>query len=188
MDRLVLPTAVVDFQREEVRGPGGTRIDLRARSFAVLRCLADHAERLVTKDDLLAECWPGVTVTEDSLAQCVSEIRQALGAGARDVIRTVPRRGYVLMPPSSAPQLALPFTGSLSSAVAVLPFDEFADNAGSAWGGICSGADLRAGTRARTGSAGTPRQLWRRGKRHVAVGDREQSPHRLSAGRKHPAR
>src|ERR1700722_8608584 len=101
MDRLFLKTAVVDFRREEVRGPAGTRIDLRPRAFAVLRCLAANAERLVTKSDLLAECWSNVAVSEDSLAQCVSESRQALGDRERNVIRTVPHRGYLLMPPEA---------------------------------------------------------------------------------------
>ena len=144
MDRLVLPTAVVDFRREEVRGADGTRIDLRPRAFAVLRCLAAHAERLVTKDDLLAECWPGCVVTEDSLTQCVSEIRQALGEDGRDVVRTVPRRGYVLMPPettASAPesiQLFAPASWDFWPAIAVLPFDEFSDKPGPLGAGIAA--------------------------------------------------
>jgi len=44
---------------------------------------------------LLAANWPGVTVTEDSLTQCISEIRRLLGETGRDLIRTVPRRGYI---------------------------------------------------------------------------------------------
>jgi len=143
MDRLVLPTAIVDFRREEVRGPDGTRIDLRPRAFAVLRCLAAHAERLVTKDDLLAECWPGVVVSEDSLTQCVSEIRHALGEGARDVVRTVPRRGYVLMSPEASvctSEFAPPFVASSDfwPAIAVLPFDEFSDTQGPLGAGIAA--------------------------------------------------
>ena len=102
MDHLVVPNAVVDFRREEVRRPDGVRVDLGSRAFSVLRCLAAHAGKVVSKDDLLAACWPGVIVTEDSLTQAVSAIRQALGEGARDVLRTVPRRGYLLMPPAQA--------------------------------------------------------------------------------------
>lgn len=139
MDRLVLRTAVVDFQREEVRGPAGTRIDLRPRAFAVLRCLAANAERLVSKDDLLAECWPGVAVSEDSLAQCISEIRQALGDGARSVIRTVPRRGYLLRPPEAAvSESEVMGPTDYWPAIAVLPFAEFAETPGPLGGGIAA--------------------------------------------------
>src|SRR5215470_10761343 len=87
----------LDLRREELRDPAGTRIELRNRSFGVLRHLATNAGRVVTKDELLTANWPGVTVTEDSLTQCISEIRKALGEAGRDVIRTVPRRGYMVV-------------------------------------------------------------------------------------------
>lgn len=136
VDRIELPEVVVDLRREEVRGAGGERIELRPRSFGVLRHLAARAGELVTKDELLSACWPGVVVTDDSLTQCVSEIRRAVGEGGRDLIRTVPRRGYALVLPEA------PAPGSPSPApparrrpggwpsVAVLPFDEFAADAG----------------------------------------------------------
>ena len=129
MDRLVLPMGSVDFRREEVRTPHGKRIELRPRAFAVLRCLASHAERVVGKDDLLAECWPGTIVTEESLTQCISDIREALGDSARDVIRTIPRRGYMLMPPAQPAPAVQPFAQGVTHlwpVVAVLPFDSFA--------------------------------------------------------------
>src|SRR5262245_20802111 len=93
--RLDIAGMTLDLRREELRDAAGARIDLRHRSFAVLRYLAANAGRVVTKDELLAAIWPGLTVTEDSLTQCVSEIRRALGDAGRDLIRTVPRRGYM---------------------------------------------------------------------------------------------
>ena len=126
MDRLVLPMGSVDSRREEVRTPHGKRIELRPRAFAVLRCLASHAERVVGKDDLLAECWPGTIVTEKSLTQCISDIREALGDSARDVIRTMPRRGYMLMPPAQPAPAVQPFAQGVTHlwpGVAVLPFE-----------------------------------------------------------------
>jgi len=93
--RLDIAGMTLDLRREELRDAAGARIDLRHRSFAVLRYLAANAGRVVTKDELLAAIWPGLTVTEDSLTQCVSEIRRALGDAGRDLIRTVPRRGYI---------------------------------------------------------------------------------------------
>src|SRR3954452_4583123 len=84
-------------RREELRDATGTRIELRNRSFGVLRHLATNAGRLVTKDELLEVNWPGVTVTDDSLTQCISEIRRALGDAGRDLVRTVPRRGYMIV-------------------------------------------------------------------------------------------
>jgi TolB-like protein/DNA-binding winged helix-turn-helix (wHTH) protein len=109
VDRLDIVGLTLDLRREELRDGAGTRIELRNRSFAVLRHLATNAGRVVTKDELLDANWPGVTVTEDSLTQCISEIRRALGDSGRDLIRTVPRRGYmIVLPERSSPQAELP--------------------------------------------------------------------------------
>src|SRR5262249_56623904 len=42
---------------------------------------------------------PNVAVTDDALVQCVGEIRQAMGQASQKLIRTVPRRGYILDAP-----------------------------------------------------------------------------------------
>jgi TolB-like protein/DNA-binding winged helix-turn-helix (wHTH) protein len=99
VDRLEIGGLTIDLRREELRDTEGRRIDLRNRSFGVLRHLATNAGRVVTKDELLGANWPGVTVTEDSLTQCISEVRRALGDAGRDLIRTVPRRGYMVVLP-----------------------------------------------------------------------------------------
>jgi DNA-binding winged helix-turn-helix (wHTH) protein len=58
--------------------------------------LLDHSGTLVTKEELLDALWPGANVTDNALAQAMSELRQALGddAGAPQFIKTVARRGY----------------------------------------------------------------------------------------------
>src|SRR5882762_10431339 len=103
VDRLDLAGLTLDLRREELRDATGARIELRNRSFSVLRHLATNADRVVTKDELLEANWPGVTVTEDSLTQCISEIRRALGDPGRDLLRTVPRRGYMFLMPRRPP-------------------------------------------------------------------------------------
>jgi adenylate cyclase len=65
----------------------------------VLRYLAENAGRLVGKDELIAAVWPGVFVTDESVARCISDVRTALGDTRQDIIRTVPRRGYLLATP-----------------------------------------------------------------------------------------
>src|SRR5262245_21205272 len=64
VDRLDLAGLTLDLGREELRDASGTRIELRNRSFGVLRHLATNAGRVVTKDELLDVNWPGVNVTE----------------------------------------------------------------------------------------------------------------------------
>ncbi len=98
-DRIVrLGAARVDLEAERVVGPDGRAVTLRPQSFAVLRLLIANTGRLVTKDALQEAVWPGIAVTDDSLVQCIGEIRKALGDEARTLVETVPRRGYRLAP------------------------------------------------------------------------------------------
>jgi TolB-like protein len=53
------------------------------------------AGRVVTKDELVAAVWPDVIVNDDALAQCVRDIRKALGDEDQRFIKTVPKRGYL---------------------------------------------------------------------------------------------
>jgi DNA-binding winged helix-turn-helix (wHTH) protein len=78
----------------------------------VLRHLATNLGRVVTKDELLEVNWPGVTVTDDSLTQCISEIRRALGDAGRDLVRTVPRRGYMIVLSDRLPMAPPPIVAS----------------------------------------------------------------------------
>ena len=85
----------VDLERGELRVRGAV-IALRPKSFALLVYLARHPGRLLSKDELIGAVWPDVAVTDDSLVQCISELRAALGDGDQHLIKTVPRRGYLL--------------------------------------------------------------------------------------------
>ena len=76
----------------------GQEIDLRPKSFAVLRVFVENPGRLISKDELINAVWPNVVVADESLAQCVSEVRKALGDGDQTIIKTVPRRGYIFVP------------------------------------------------------------------------------------------
>lgn len=45
----------------------GETVRLEARTLRLLLCLADHAGRVVSIDELLDQVWPGVSVTPDSV-------------------------------------------------------------------------------------------------------------------------
>jgi TolB-like protein len=74
----------------------GHTTSLRPRTAAVLACLLDRAGQVIAKDELLREVWADLVVTENSLAQCVKEIRRELGDAQEAILRTVHRRGYVI--------------------------------------------------------------------------------------------
>jgi DNA-binding winged helix-turn-helix (wHTH) protein/tetratricopeptide (TPR) repeat protein len=71
-------------------------VALRPKAFRLLSVLAQNAGRIVPKDELMSEVWPDVIVSEDSLTQCVHEVRDALGPAVSALLRTVSRRGYML--------------------------------------------------------------------------------------------
>jgi DNA-binding winged helix-turn-helix (wHTH) protein len=74
----------------------GTDVPLTPKALDVLLCLAGRPGELVTKQALLDAVWPGVFVSENTLAQAISALREALGdpPACSQYIETVPRRGY----------------------------------------------------------------------------------------------
>ena len=86
---------VLDQRRAELRGPDGEPIRLRSKPLAMLNLLAANAGRVVEKEELMQAVWPNVHVGEDSLFQCIREIRAALGDEERQMIRVISGRGYL---------------------------------------------------------------------------------------------
>ena len=83
---------VLDLRRGLLRR-AGSQVELRPKAFHLLSCLVQNAGRVVSKDEIFKTIWPGLTVSEDSLTQCIAEIRKILDSGgAAATIKTVPRR------------------------------------------------------------------------------------------------
>ncbi|HKE58346.1 MAG TPA: winged helix-turn-helix domain-containing protein [Pyrinomonadaceae bacterium] len=74
---------------------GEAVVKLRPKSFEVLKHLVENSGRLVSKEELIGAVWAGTAVTDDSLVQCLIEVRRALGVDGPHIIKTVPRRGYI---------------------------------------------------------------------------------------------
>jgi hypothetical protein len=70
--------------------------------------LVRNVGRLLSKDEIIGAVWPGVFVTDDSLVQCIKELRRVLGDDGDRLIKTVPRRGYRLDAPLPAQGSAVP--------------------------------------------------------------------------------
>lgn len=90
----------------------GTEVVLRAQSLAVFRYLSERSDTVVSKEALRAAIWPNVVVTDDSLVQCMADIRRVLGDEYRHVLRTIPRQGYLMSadaePPAARFDSAIP--------------------------------------------------------------------------------
>lgn len=97
----------LDLDRETLF-QGTCEIHLRPKSFSVLRLLLESRGRLVTKAELHDAAWGKAVVTDDTLAHCIADIRRVLGAGGSDMLRTVPRRGYIFDPPPGQAETVTP--------------------------------------------------------------------------------
>lgn len=97
----------------------GADVPLGARAFDVLMCLIRQRDRVVTKDELLEQVWPGMVVEENNLTVHVSALRRVFGALA---VATIPGRGYrFVMPLGEVTDPVLPApVSSPSGAVAEL--------------------------------------------------------------------
>lgn len=119
---------VLDLARGSLR-LDDRELELRPKTFEVLCVLAGRAGQLVGKEELQKAVWKNIVVSDDSLVQCIWQLRHALGDDQHRLIKTVARRGYLLdakvsecvsrASAASAPPLALPDKPS----IAVLPFD-----------------------------------------------------------------
>lgn len=95
----------VDTLRAEIHR-AGQNVPLRRQSFDVLVYLLQRPHRVVTKGELLDAVWGDRIVTEGSLKHCLMEVRAAIGDHEHTLIRTVPRRGYILEAPVTKEALA----------------------------------------------------------------------------------
>lgn len=125
---------VLDIRRGSLLTAAGEELSLRRQSFELLRLLVKNAGRLLDRDTINRAIWPDVTVTDDSMTQCIRDIRRTIGDDAQRIVRTMPRRGYLLAaevmiererPAGAAqPGLMLPDRPSL----VVLPFQNMSDD------------------------------------------------------------
>ena len=88
---------ILDLGRGSLRTTAGQDIPLRRQSFDLLRLLLENAGRLLDRDTINRVIWPDIAVTDDSITQCVRDIRRAIGDDTQRILKTVPRRGYLLV-------------------------------------------------------------------------------------------
>jgi DNA-binding winged helix-turn-helix (wHTH) protein/tetratricopeptide (TPR) repeat protein len=80
---------------------GEQRVSLPPKAFDVLRYLVEHADRLVTQEEILEKLWPETYVNPEVVKKYVREIRKALGDQSKKpaFVATFPRRGYQFVAP-----------------------------------------------------------------------------------------
>src|SRR3954470_4346707 len=110
----------LDQQRAELRGPDGAPVKLRPKTFEMLRLLVASPGRVLSKQELMEAVWPDIHVGEDSLFQCIREIRSALGDERRQMVKLASGGGYIFTAdiasaadiPAPPPELDAPATAA----------------------------------------------------------------------------
>lgn len=94
-ETLVFGEIVADVNRLEVRR-NGVLVDLEPKALRVLIYLIANRDRVVGKDELMAEVWAGTFVTDNALTRVIAQIRKQLGDSARSpkYIETSATAGY----------------------------------------------------------------------------------------------
>ncbi|UVE70382.1 helix-turn-helix transcriptional regulator (plasmid) [Burkholderia pyrrocinia] len=88
-------TLHVFLDRREIRS-NGKLLRIGSRAFEILELLIRANGALVSKDEIMQRVWPQTIVEENNLQVHVAALRKAL-AGDRNLIVTVPGRGYRLV-------------------------------------------------------------------------------------------
>jgi DNA-binding winged helix-turn-helix (wHTH) protein/tetratricopeptide (TPR) repeat protein len=89
---------LADSRLDELRR-GEEVVKIEPRHMRLLTTLAQRPGEVLTVDALLTEVWADLVVTQSSVYQAVSQLRQVLGddASRPRYIATVPRKGYRLV-------------------------------------------------------------------------------------------
>jgi DNA-binding winged helix-turn-helix (wHTH) protein/Flp pilus assembly protein TadD len=132
-----------------LRGSEGEDFALRPKTLALLIHLLDNPGRLIQREDLLDALWPNVAVTDDSLTQCISDLRHAFGMRGTQILRTIPRRGYMLAvevqrtgDESTQPLKPADLRAERTAALVVAPFEHPGDDAISTYLATTMSTDL----------------------------------------------
>ena len=92
----------LDAQRCELRC-AGQLVAIEPKVFEVLVYLLEHRDRVVTKEELLEQCWSGTFVSEAALTRCLAKVRKTVQPepAGPPVIKTLYGRGYCFVAPAT---------------------------------------------------------------------------------------
>ena len=101
----------------------GKLISLNEKPAQLLALFLREADKIHSKDDILAKVWPGRVVTEQVVFQNISYLRALFGNGA---IKTFPKKGYQWQLPLEQVLNVEAESAEASQASAQVPTEEIA--------------------------------------------------------------
>lgn len=98
----------------------GRPLRVGTRAFDILEVLIKAGGKLVSKEEIIRRVWPETIVEESNLQVHISSLRKVLGDD-KDLIKTIPGRGYRLTCPRETEGRAGPWTRKPASKEALPP-------------------------------------------------------------------
>jgi TolB-like protein len=131
---------ILDESRRELRR-GADLVAVEPQVFDLLLYLVRNRDRVVSRDDLIAEVWHGRIVSDSTLDSRINAARKAVGDSGRAqrLIRTAPRKGLRFVgevreeaiaaePVSTATAMTRPAPVGDRPSIAVLPFENMTED------------------------------------------------------------
>lgn len=89
-----LGDALYTLRRGELFDCDGQLLPVRAKSARLMAMLLGESGRIFSKDEIAREVWPDAIASDESISQCITEIRRALHDREHAIVKTFPKRGY----------------------------------------------------------------------------------------------
>lgn len=75
----------------------GETVTLKPKAFDLLQYLVENHGKLITKNELMQQIWPGQFVEDNNLTVQMSSLRKVFGDDKNGPIKTIPGKGYTFV-------------------------------------------------------------------------------------------
>lgn len=114
-DEIRIGKFVFAIGSRDLRDNTGKRVELRNKSSEVLAFLAGRTGQIVRKAEIMKTVWPDVIVSDESLTQCIADIRRAIGDKDQSFLKTHVGKGYSLTESDPAPKKQVESTVAIAA-------------------------------------------------------------------------
>src|SRR5262249_12668892 len=120
--RFLFENFTLDSNRRELLRDA-VPIAIEPKVFDLLACLIQNRDRIVSRDDLIAQVWDGRIVSESAIATCINAARIATSDSgeAQRLIKTLPRKGLRFVGPVQEAEPTAPLTAQAAGVQGSLP-------------------------------------------------------------------
>ncbi len=100
--RVFFPGGMIDLDQEEISYTDGNRLQISGRESHLLRYLATHPNRIISREELLLQVWEmnSTTIVTRTIDMHVSKLRDKLHDDPQhpQVLLTIRGEGYLFIP------------------------------------------------------------------------------------------